>query len=157
MKTVKLILLHNKVSKDTSFLGKMISIWTRSIYYHTEIVVDGYRVISRPGHGLVIDKSMPKDVENWDIVTFPNLSVTDAEYDKIFKWLWAQEGKKYDIKGIFLSQILKLNTHSHDRWFCSEIATTILQLFNVPKSEDLIPNNVSPAILGRIYSVEDMS
>ena len=157
MKTVRITLLHNKLSKDTTFVGKLIALWTRSKYYHTEIVINGYRITTHPGSGLVINKSLPTDSENWDTVIFPEFSITTTEYEEIFNWLWLQEGKKYDIKGIFLSQIFKLNTHNPDRWFCSEIATTILQLFNVPKSEELIPNNVSPAILGKIYSIGDMS
>lgn len=157
MKTVRISLLHNKLSKDTSFVGKVIALWTRSKYFHTEIVINGYRVISNPGQGLVIDRSTPDDIENWDVTTFPEFSITVGEYEKIFKWLWDQEGKGYDIKGILFSQIFKFSTHNHDKWFCSEIATTILQLFNVSKSEGLIPNNVSPAILGNIYNSGDKS
>ena len=156
MKTVQILLLHNKLSKDTSFVGKVIAFWTRSKYYHTEIMINGYRVISVPGNGLVIDKSLPHDIDNWDIVKVPKFSVTTSEYEEIFTWLSEQVGKDYDIKGILFSQIFKWNTHNPDKWFCSEIATTILQLFNIPRSEGLIPNNVSPAILGNIFNPGDI-
>jgi hypothetical protein len=66
-------------------------------------------------------------------------------------WVTSQSGKKYDYKGILLSQFIKFGMNDNSKWFCSELVTKILQLFGSTAVWDLVPSDVNPGMLYNIY------
>jgi len=109
----------------------LINLWTRGPYSHVELI-DAHEGEPDPEkwhwysasafkEGEVRVKMMrPYNPDNWDVfdVKFPE----DPECKlTAFNVFCEESGKKYDWVGIFLSQILPLDRHVEDKWFCSEI------------------------------------
>lgn len=103
------------------WLDRLIRWGTASKYSHCEIIVwhntcfwSSYR------DGWVRTKIINLNSWNWDIL---EMEVSDELLSKIMA---TQTGKKYDLKWILFSQLLKVNHHNPDKWFCSEIIAFIL-------------------------------
>lgn len=163
-KKVKLTLAFRKKTPNdkTTFFTKMLNntilFVTRSKYYHVEIIIDDVWVSSswnRGGFSIrplrPIDES--KDTR-YDYVHLPEREVTVQSYDTIMEFIKSQEGTKYDVLGIILSQLIPLKFHSRSRWFCSEAVTKILQLFLNKDALPLEPQEVNPGTLAKLYGLE---
>lgn len=51
---------------------------------------------------------------------------TQEQYDAMLAFLTAQIGKGYDFRGI-VGELLNLNLHSKDRWYCSWLWRAVLE------------------------------
>jgi len=118
--------------KGNSIYSRLIRLWTKSIYSHTELVIQtkckhkSYWITSDPAVGHVIVRESPNiDLDHWDFVEIKNVNSTNAE--KIVKLVKEEIGKKYDYLGIFLSQIFPFEIQNPDKWFCSEIVSYLLK------------------------------
>lgn len=147
MKEIKLYSYKGK-GKTTD---KLIKWWTRGPYSHTELQIGDYLFSASQYDGSVRYIPMHRITEkNWDIV---DLGSWDLDYDRIEHFSKTQIGKKYDWKGIFLSQIFPFNTHSKNRWFCSEICHYALMVGGM---KDTVPSyNVHPNKLHDIVTLID--
>lgn len=99
------------------FGDKLIRWWTKSIYSHSEIMIDGVMYAASQWDGGVVARRFTPDPEKWDAIALVGLDV-----EKMRQFLTWQIGKRYDWKGIFLTQILPFSKHSAGKWFCSELA-----------------------------------
>ena len=129
---------------NSTFVDKVIGWATKSPYTHVELVLENqdyekgkmWCIGSSGRDGGVRKKLIKMDLDKWEIVDCPWL----GEKHQIL--LETQLGKKYDMKGIILSQMLSLSRHKKSRWFCSELIAWSLELGN--------PQRVSP---GDLYSL----
>lgn len=102
---------------------KIIRLWTRSVYSHCELIVDGKWYSSSPRDGEVRSKLIQPKPVHWDFV---EIEASKEKVAKMVSFLNSQIGKKYDWLGIFLSQALPLEIQDPNRWFCSEICSRAL-------------------------------
>lgn len=101
---------------------KLIAWWTGYKYSHTELILDSTWYSSSPRSNKVRVKHIDMDYK-WDYVKI------DVDKDDIVKaklFLYDELGKKYDWKGIVLTQVFPLQKHSNNRWFCSELCAQVL-------------------------------
>lgn len=103
---------------------KMIRLWTRSPYSHTEIIIDGRWYSSSPRDGRVRGRVIVPTPGHWD---FAEVTMTESDTQKVLSFLRSQIGKRYDWLGIFLSQIVPLGIQNPTRWFCSELCSAALK------------------------------
>lgn len=122
---------------------------TRSEYSHVEIIYGHpernrdepqYCYSSSARDGGVRFKNIHLSEENWDIIQLYGLDHFNSrnsheEYEKFASEL----GKKYDFKGILLSQFFNLGRHNKKRWFCSEICAAFIGL---PKPQTYSPESL---------------
>ncbi|WP_319533439.1 hypothetical protein [uncultured Cohaesibacter sp.] len=119
---------------------RFVRLWTRSAYSHVELVerVVGYGETatawsSSPRDGGVRSKAITFTADKWELVPV-DWAPTDAPGR-----ISLDAGAKYDWLGILLSQILPIQWHSDDRWFCSEIIADVLDFPD--------PHTISPGEL----------
>lgn len=103
---------------------------TRSEYSHVELVITHefkekdrhFCVSSSARDGGVRHKAIKMKPDHWDIIELhwepKNKGITPID----------ERGKKYDYRGILLSQFFNLGRHSEERWFCSEFCAAYLGL-----------------------------
>ena len=151
MQTLNVTLAFKKVNKDTSVIGKIISWWTKSQYYHVEIIVDGNWITSDSDTGVVV-RGLKPFKDDWDYITLPTISLCNKHYSFLNKYIDNLNGDEYDWKGIIFSQTIPLGLHNKDKWFCSELVTKLLQLMLVEEVIDIDPNLVAPRDLYEIFS-----
>jgi len=152
---MKVIVALQKKPYDIGFLTKLyvkaIQVWTRSKYFHSEIIINDKRISAYPQRGVEIyyfDNNY--DFKHFDYYEIEVLEPTGAQEMLIWKYINEQLNGGYDWKGIFLSQVFKLGVNNPTEWFCSEIVTKILQLLLYEPVLDCLPNKVSPAKLYKL-------
>ena len=136
---------HKLISKITPFF---IQLWTRSQYFHSALVVDGY-ILQATTQG-VFKTPFVFDNSNYDYFNIP--CSKEAE-QRVLNYMQGEIGCEYDWKGIFLSQILPLSREDPEKWFCSELTTKLLQISEVEEVEGCVPCTMSP---GDILKVLDL-
>lgn len=105
---------------------KLIAIWTNGLYSHCELVFsDGMCFSSSPRDKGVRFKQITIDPTHWDIIDVP----TEKEKD-IRNWCSTQVGMKYDWLGT-LGLVIKMPFQAKNKWYCSEICITALNLSEV--------------------------
>ena len=128
-----------------------IKIWTRSKYFHSEIIIDDKKISSYPERGVEIYQfNNSFDFEHFDYFEIDVPNLTQEQEKVLWPYLYDQLHTGYDWKGIFLSQVFKLGVNNPTEWFCSEIVTKILQLLLYEPVLDCLPNKVSPAKLYKL-------
>jgi len=138
-------------AKDDTVCRKLISWWTKSKYFHVDICING-RWVSAYGDVLETNLLSPNG-GTFDYIDIPT-KITSEQYQQLNRWLDAVDGSGYDYLGIFLSTIIRARVDNPRKWFCSEVATKILQLLLVEKTYTLTPNMVTPGKLAKIFGVE---
>lgn len=134
-----------------SVFSKLIKIWTRSEYSHTELVIDGNWITSYPSKGVLnrrLQDTSDFNINEWDIITIDQYEYSSVSI--LYRYLTDQSSCKYDWFGIIFSQFFKIGYNQDDKWFCSELVTKLLQILLVYKVLDLQPNKVSPQ---KLYEV----
>lgn len=147
-------LAFKKVNNKSSLFNKLISKYTKSKYYHTELVLNNNWISSDPKEGVYIKEVDNIKNEEWDFIIFEKISISERDYGIIMDYIKKQDDKKYDFLGIILSQIVPFSLHNRNKYFCSELCTKILQLFLIEEVLDLVPNNTSPGDLAKIFNLE---
>ncbi len=114
-----------------TWIDRIIRWWTQSIYSHVELVClhkDGLSiglVSSSPRDGGVRYKVIPKSyfkADNWTLVDASDR----LDMDKLGQFFINHYPAHYDFKGILLSQLMSLNRHSKNKYFCSEFCAEAL-------------------------------
>lgn len=135
-----------------SFANKLICWWTKSKYYHVELVLGDKWISSNPDVGGVTINDLRPLQDNYEYLELKDVRVTKEQYAKIAQWIDNQKDKAYDWYGLIWSQVFPFSWHKRDKWFCSEIVTTILKFLLVKEVMDLDPNDVSPGDLARRFN-----
>ena len=117
------------------FFGKLIRWYTKSLYSHVEIVVNGRAYGADAWSGVV--RCRPVSTFNpthWDVVSVtPTLSSS---------WLDQQIGKPYDYLGIL--GFFANGVHDKKAWYCSELAAVYVGITQSPISpQDLFKQTES--------------
>lgn len=131
--------------------AKGIQVWTKSEYYHVELVIAGYWMSSRVEDGgtKLIPLRKPL-LDSYDYYTIDVDGLTGKRVSEILKFIKKQEKTRYDWLAIFRTQFVKLGLGSQKKWLCSEIVTKVLQLLFVEEVLDLSPERMSP---GKLYKL----
>jgi len=111
--------------------AKIIQWWTKSIYYHCELVfedktsfsanIDSWKII---GTRFSTFDYNNYDLNNWDVI---NLPINTDEEQKIKEWCKSENNCFYDFIGLFLTQLVPFSFENKYWWFCSEICCAALQ------------------------------
>ena len=111
-----------------------VCVFTRSIYSHCELVIDGVCWSASARDGGVRRKLIDLQSGRWDV--FP------IHGDRASAWAWftAHEGQRYDWAGVMRFSLPFL-TNSRTRWFCSEAVAAALG-FDEPES--YVPKHFVP-------------
>ena len=139
--------------KGKGCIANSIKFWTHSKYSHVEIIIgnpktqEKFWISSNPDYGGVrINKLRPYKI-TWDYIDIPALN----HFHEAYNFARSQEGTSYDWCGILCSQFMHIKRDNSNKWFCSELVTTILQLYKIPEVENLYPASISPGDLDRLF------
>jgi|688.fasta_scaffold916618_1 hypothetical protein len=155
---MKVILGFQKKFPDTiewywKFAAKGINWWTKSNYFHVELSFDDKWVGAYTDGGIKVRECNATEHFNgtnkfsngdYDYYELLIEDLTDSQKKILWKWIYGEVGTGYDWKGIYLSQIVNLDSESKNKWFCSEMSTKILQLMYVEEFIDCKPSNLAP-------------
>ena len=158
-KVVKLTLAFRKqVEKKTSILNKLIMWFTKSKYYHVELIVNDTWISSsytRGGFSARPLKPINEQTDTkYDYYHFEPFTMSIKQFHTVMSFVDSQEGSKYDVQGILFAQLFPLRFDSRNKWFCSEVCTKLLQLFLIPEVIDKQPSSMSPGDLSRLFGME---
>jgi hypothetical protein len=121
---------------------KIIQKWTRSKYFHVEIIINNTWIEADNGKGVVKHNLRPfSDSYDYVEIDVPNCEVC---HKNVINFIEKQMGAGYDWTGVYLSQVLKLGINKKDKWFCSELVSKILQIYNIEPFLYIDPQNLSP-------------
>lgn len=120
---------------EGGWTDKLIRLWTGGIYSHCEIIYEDEWYSSSWYDGGVRRKKITLKPENWDIYNIKTY-INEQDFLEFFE---RTNHKKYDLKGIFLSQIIPLKSQDSDKYFCSEWCSIIFKLNNTA----INPNKLS--------------
>jgi len=145
------------IDKDWKMLDKIeakaVQWWAKSKYYHVELVVDGKMIGAHKSGVKVKDVNYYKEEFDKNMWVFVPIEIEDckSKIKNFWDFAYEQEGKKYDWKGIYLTQFVRVGLHCYQCWFCSELVTKLLQVLGEPKALRLFPSRISPQNLFDIY------
>lgn len=119
-------------------IDKAISFWTNGPYSHCEIIFSDNIFFSSSYRDNGVRFKQIINLQNWNI-----LDINLKNEEEIRSWCEKQIGKQYDLLGVFM-QIPKLNQlQDKNKWYCSEICSTILKKFgNYQGSTTISPNKL---------------
>ena len=149
------IAFRQKSGKD-SIINKIIRFLTKSKFHHVELIIDDTWISTSSSTGFTMRPLEPIKQEDTRYVYYDlGLVKITSEQDRIItRFIENQLDSEYDYSGIIFSQLFPFSKHSRTRWFCSEIVTKLLQLHLIEETLDLIPNEVSPGDLAKVFNVE---
>ena len=143
-----------------SFVDKIISWWTGSIYTHVELVMPGGDWLSlRHGTGWLKRKyslkiiAIPRDGinhEKWDTI---ELNVSDEQLSELWSFYKRTQGSKYDWIGMIASHLFGVKIKREKMWYCSEWVMKALIVSGVlcwRSTLDYESLSVSP---GQLYNI----
>lgn len=139
-----IIAFKHELSEDfmTRKKQEIIQWWTKSKYYHVELIIGNIWLEADNTKGIVKHNLRPLS-DKYDYV---QISLPECEHTERIanNFILSQIGAGYDWVGIFLSQFIKLGIDKRDKWFCSEFIVKILQIYNFEPSIYVDPQDVSP-------------
>lgn len=148
-----ILAFKHTIGKEASFTKRKgadaVKWWTKSKYYHVEVVVEDTWISSHTDRGVVANKLLPLTDTKYDYFYLEIPDKTEKNMKSFWNFVESQEDTGYDWKGIYLSQFMFLDNDSVNKWFCSEIVTRLLQLLDCEHVQALRPNRVSPGDLFR--------
>jgi hypothetical protein len=136
-----------KPTLTDKIINKAIRMRTRSIYFHSEIILDNKWISSNNDTGVVIRELKDLNNDNWDYIELPERSMTIEQHTEMWDYINDQEGKDYDFYGVFFSQLIKIGGNDVNKWFCSELGSKILQMIGYPELMHVVPANIDPGDL----------
>lgn len=152
--TVNITVAFKKKKPGMSFVNKVICWWTKSKYYHVELIIGNKWISSNPDVGGVTINDLQPLNDNWDYCALKPIEITTEQSTKILTWINSQSDKKYDWSGIIHSMVFPFGMHDNNKWFCSEICTAILKLYLQEEVLQVQPNTVSPGGLAKLLNFE---
>jgi len=132
--------------KGTGLQAWFIRFWTWSRYSHVEIIIKDKWISANPKDGIDIHDLRPLQ-DDWMYIP---IAVDESKYGDVFDFLEQQKDHRYDWCGIFCSQFFGIRKENPDRWFCSELVTRVLQIFEV---EDVIFREACTLSPGDLYNI----
>lgn len=141
------------ITKKSPFHDKVVCWYTKSKFYHVEIII-GDVWISSDGKNGVHVKDLDDSLDTWVIYEMPNAVLTQEQFNNIVEWVKEQANLRYDYIGLFSNFLFKINLNKQRQWFCSEITTRTLQRLMYEVVQDLEPSSVSPGSLAKLLGVE---
>lgn len=133
---------------NTSLGGRFICWWTESRYYHCEMILgDKFWISADSDNDVYIRQFNPNLKDHYDYITPDYVTLTTSKMKKVIDLINEQNGKKYDMLGIFFSQFIRLGIHDRKTWFCSELVTKLLELFGFTETFNVKPQDMSPGDL----------
>jgi hypothetical protein len=151
LKNTKVILALKKYQNDTgepSFFGKLIKFYTKSNYYHAEIIIGNTWYSSNSDEGGVSIHQLRKLNNNYD---YFEIKIDPEHISKGIQFLLSQRNASYDWTGILFSQFFKINIENRKKWFCSEIVCGTLKAMNEEKVKYLRCADIAPEDLYQLY------
>lgn len=106
-----------------SIFNRLIRWWTKSPYSHVELIINGVWYTSSHTDGGVCKRVLSRG-PNWDFI---EIEINRLEAIKVFEQI---EGYDYDWTGIMFTQFIRLDWHSKDEYFCSEVVAKMIGLDN---------------------------
>ena len=129
--------------------GRIISWWTRSPYFHVEMIIKDKWISSNADLGGVTVRNLNPLHSNWDYI---DVDVDMRHLSTVMSFIESQQDKKYDWKGIVLAQVMQITRgDDQDKWFCSEIVTEILKKFGETRVHHLDSAAIDPGELYEMY------
>jgi len=142
---MKITIALKKQSKE-ELLGKLVDAaikwWTKSKYFHVEMIINNKWISSNPGVGSVYIRDLAPLKENYD---YFEIEVDGRKEKKVMRFLESQVSKKYDYWGLIFSTIFTLNIEDRNKWFCSELVSEALKNFGIklPKNaNEMTPEDI---------------
>lgn len=123
----------------TSILGKLVCWWTKSPYYHCELVFNSGVSFSAQFFKKTAFNFTYHYPKNWDFIEIP---MTKEEEQTIYNWCVSESDCFYDYIGIIFTQFIPLSFQNPWWWFCSENCLAALQ--QIGRHLDKIPHHYSP-------------
>jgi len=118
-----------KKKTSTKLIDKIIASlikWkTKSEYFHVEMIIKNKWISTNPTANTVYIHDLLPLNDHYD---YFNINIHGAKVNKMLKFAESQVGKKYDWKGIFLSQAVDFNIDNKNKWFCSEFVAEMLKI-----------------------------
>ena len=148
---INIKLAFKKVDTN-SFYSKVISKWTKSKYTHVEVIIEDKWISSDTDTGVRIRELLPL-TDKYDYVDM-TIPVLLENHNFIMELIINQDIKGYDYYGIIFAQFLPFRYESRDKWYCPELVTKILQMYNVKEVIDLYPQITSPGLLAKTFKLE---
>ena len=142
---MKVTIALKKKSKDgilDKLIEQAIKIWTRSKYFHVEMIIKDVWVSTNPTAGAVYMNTLQPLNDNYD---YFDVDVDGRRINKVMDFLNAQVGKKYDYWGLFFSTVFTMNVEDRNKWFCSELIAEALNVFGfkAPKNvNEMTPEDI---------------
>jgi len=117
---------------------------TKSDFFHVEIAIDDKWIGAHTEKGIEIHPFQELYDKTFDYYELIVEDLTESQHIKFWEFVKAQEKTGYDWKGIYLTQVIKIDLESKKKWFCSEIVSKILQMLYVKPFIDMKPSRASP-------------
>jgi len=130
-------------------ISKLIRFFSRGEYNHVSIRTHRYIYEAHIKQGVI-----KTPINKWDdstVVITTKISVSNAGYTNMIKFLNEQVGKKYDIMGI-LSFFFILLPPRKGYWYCSELASVALEKAKI-KDGMLDNRKISPQMFFDILNL----
>lgn len=142
---MKVTIALKKQSGDGLFgkvVEKAIKWWTKSEYFHVEMIIKDKWVSSSPEAGAVYIHDLEPLNKNYD---YFDVEIDGRKLPHAWAFLELQKDKKYDYWGLFFSTVVKMNLEDKQKWFCSELVSEALSRLGIeiPKpSNQMTPEDV---------------
>ena len=122
---------------DKRVVSRCIQFWTKSVYSHCELVVDGWCYSSSAMDNGVRRKHINLDPEKWDVIELPW-----ADAESVIRYFAETDHHQYGYFGLITSQLFNRGIAQDRAQFCSEWCARAVGLPNA--------SSYSPASLGRL-------
>jgi uncharacterized protein YycO len=121
-------------------ISKSIQWWTKSPYFHVEMIIKEKWISTNPSVGTVYIRDLEQLKTNYD---YYDVEVDGRKLKQVMTFINSQVGKKYDYWGILMSTVINANKEDKEKWFCSELISAILTMFNISSPKNA--NQMTPA------------
>lgn len=136
---------NNIISRLIHFFQTILKCKEYAKYTHVELQIGETSYSSSFMDGGVRKKNINYDESHWDFI---EMIISEEEMFSILDFFEEQEGKKYDLRNIFLSQFFNFKNDNCDKWVCSELVTKLLSFVSGIKLNNK-PYEYSPCELAR--------
>lgn len=150
MKKKIILAFEDKINNKLPLIDKIklrtIQVWTKSPYFHVEIIADNKWAAAYTS-GLQV-KDVHKFSNSYEYYSI-EVDVCEEQEKRINEFLNSINGEPYDMTGLYWRQGFNIGRENKNAWFCSEIVNKILQLYLVKPFIRLESSTSSP---GDIYN-----
>lgn len=136
--------------RETNFLGKLVTFFTRGDYSHCSLILDDGTVIeAKPFRRVRILKEVTEGAPKGCYIDLFDIDLTPQQKYDIEQFMRWQIGKKYDYWSVLAFVFLTSKPRKRDsnRWFCSEIIFAAFQYAGVNLLERVAAWKVAPVTL----------